>query len=148
VGELAAAATLQRFTAGEALMRQGEPGSSLIVILEGGVRVDVVPEEDRAAVTVAHRGPGDHIGEMSLLTGEPRGATVVAERETLAAVLPASAMGELLAAEPELLQGLSESLAARLIETDQRLADSASEEVARASLVSQVAERMKRFFGL
>jgi CRP-like cAMP-binding protein len=59
---------------GATLMREGESGDSLLVIASGTVDVTVAGRSQ----TVATLGPGSVVGEMSLLTGAPRSATVVA----------------------------------------------------------------------
>lgn len=59
--------------AGKPLARAGEPGHEFYLILEGTARVEVTARRSRRL------GPGDFFGEMSLLDGEPRSATVVAE---------------------------------------------------------------------
>ena len=59
--------------AGKTLARAGEPGHEFYLILEGTARVEVAARRSRRL------GPGDFFGEMSLLDGEPRSATVVAE---------------------------------------------------------------------
>jgi CRP-like cAMP-binding protein len=59
--------------AGQVLARAGEPGDRFFLIVDGAVRIEVSPDTHHRA------GPGEFFGEMSLLDGEPRSATVVAE---------------------------------------------------------------------
>jgi signal transduction histidine kinase len=59
---------------GEVLIREGEPGDALFVIVEG--EFEVTKLAGSSAVVIAHRGAGEVIGEMSLLDNEPRSATV------------------------------------------------------------------------
>ncbi|HEX3416772.1 MAG TPA: ATP-binding cassette domain-containing protein [Stellaceae bacterium] len=63
------------FAAGETIVREGEPGEEFFVISDGEVEVI------RADHEVARLGPGDFFGEVALISGEPRNATVVAEGE-------------------------------------------------------------------
>jgi CRP-like cAMP-binding protein len=58
---------------GSVLTKAGEPGEEFFLIVDGGVRVDV--SEHRRL----HLGAGEYFGEMSLLDGEPRSATVIAD---------------------------------------------------------------------
>lgn len=66
--------TLVTFPAGDTVLRQGETGDALYVVDEGNVRVRLEIGTDLGV-----EGPGEAFGEMALLTGEPRAATVVAE---------------------------------------------------------------------
>ncbi len=65
----------RHFTTGETIVREGEPGEEFFVISDG--EVDVI----RADHEVARLRPGDFFGEVALISGEPRNATVVAEGE-------------------------------------------------------------------
>jgi putative ABC transport system ATP-binding protein len=71
----------RHFASGETIIREGESGEEFFVISDG--EVDVV----RADHEVARLGPGDFFGEVALISGEPRNATVVAEGEVDAYVL-------------------------------------------------------------
>jgi len=71
-----------RYDAGDTLCRQGERGVAMFVIAEGRVRVE---EEmpDGTQVLLGHLGPSAVVGEMAVIDGEERMATVVAEEPTL-----------------------------------------------------------------
>jgi putative ABC transport system ATP-binding protein len=67
--------TKRHFAAGETIIREGEPGEEFFLISDGEVEVD------RADREIARMGPGDFFGEVSLISGEPRNATIVAADE-------------------------------------------------------------------
>lgn len=113
--ELAASAHREQFDAGEVLMREGDAGSSLFVVESGHVRVTKGAGAD--AVELARLGPGDVLGEMSLLTGEPRSATVTADEGAEVLVLSKAAVAPVLVADPTVAEYLSRALAARRAET-------------------------------
>ena len=112
-----------RFAGGEPVIRQGEPGDSMFIVLDGNVEVTAT-EEGSMAVVVARLGPGDYFGEMSLMTGAARTATVVALAETRVLEVRKDAFAGIVAEQPELLEKLSEALADRLEERRQALARS------------------------
>lgn len=60
------------FAAGDALVRQGEPGSAFYIIVKGRATVD------RGGTTLRDLGPGDFLGEIALVDGSARTATVTA----------------------------------------------------------------------
>src|SRR4051812_32138654 len=62
---------------GDALMTEGDEGKSIYILLSGNVRVDR-KTSDGQVVSIAEREAGDSFGEMSLIDGQPRSATVVA----------------------------------------------------------------------
>ena len=69
------------FRKGEVLVEAGGPGGSVFIIESGKVRVSLPGTEGRE-VTLAHLDGGDCFGEMSMLDGEPRSATVSAVEDT------------------------------------------------------------------
>jgi small-conductance mechanosensitive channel len=145
IEQLARTATLQRYTAGEALVRQGEAGDSLFVLKSGRVRVDKRLEAG-GLVTLAQLGPDDFFGEMSLLTGEPRSASVTAEVETEVVIVEKGDLAEALASDFSVLEALSRALEARMSRIVSREASLLTETTAprQAALLS----RIQRFFGL
>ncbi len=71
---------LRRFSSGEVILREGDPGTSMYFLLRGRVRV--VRQRGAASnngVRLATLGAGTYFGEMAVLSGEPRTASVVAE---------------------------------------------------------------------
>jgi small-conductance mechanosensitive channel len=110
-----------RFAAGEPVIRQGEPGGSMFVILHGSVDVTAV-DKDVGPVELARLGPGEFFGEMSLMAGAPRSATVTAFTEVTLLEVDKEAFRHVLDAEPELVETLGTALTHRLEERAQALA--------------------------
>lgn len=102
----------RHYEAGVTMIRQGEAGDCLYLIVSGVARADV---HDRKGVhSVGEFGRGDVVGEMALLTREPRIADVVAQTEVDALLLSASHFDQLARAHPELGVVMTNLLAARL----------------------------------
>jgi CRP-like cAMP-binding protein len=64
------------FTDGDVIAGQGEPGDEMTIIVSGQIRV--MSKQGSESRTLAVRGPGDVVGEMSIISQEPRMATLVA----------------------------------------------------------------------
>ncbi len=103
-------------SAGETIIRQGEEGDSMFVLVEGllGVYVEKDGDEHR----VARITPGGFFGEMSLLTGERRAATIRASSDSVLYELPHEVMGDVMARNPELADLLAGAIESRRIEAD------------------------------
>lgn len=101
------------FEADEILIHQGAPGDSLLILLEGEAAATVeTPEGRRSAV--GDFGPYDIIGEMAILTGEPRTAEVAARSAGQALVLMSADLHDLVAQYPEIGVLLTHMVADRL----------------------------------
>lgn len=109
------------YAAGEQVIRQGEPGASLFVVMSGSVEV-TAREGDLPPARLAVLGAGDYFGEMSLMTGAPRVATVTTLEETRLLEVGKPAFAGILAAEPGLVESLGQSLRLRLAERTQAIA--------------------------
>ncbi len=101
-------ADVREAPAGTVLTRAGEPGEEFFLLLDGKVRVEV---SARKRVTL---GPGAFFGEMSLLDGGPRSATVVAETAVRLLVVRRRDFTRLLAEVPELTRAILGVLSRRL----------------------------------
>lgn len=98
------------------LIRQGEVGHSLYIVVSGALGVFVRGTDGRTEL-VTQLSTGDAVGEMSLLTGEKRSATLTAIRDTELLRLPKEAFDELSREFPVLVHNLAEILARRLATT-------------------------------
>ena len=110
------------FAAGEAIVRQGDQGSSMFVVLAGRVRVTLEPSGQDVAVT----GPGGFFGEMSMLTGDPRTATVRAIEDVRVLEISSERFREIVLARPGLVEHISAVVAARRVELDAARATAAA----------------------
>lgn len=117
--QLAGAGRMRRFREGEELMRQSEASGSMFVILTGGVRVVRTPRDLARPVLLAVIGPGDVVGEMGLLDGGPRSATVTALGETVTVEIDAPTLARCVAEHPDLYAGLLRVLSRRLRSTNE-----------------------------
>ena len=107
---------LNRFGRGERVIEEGAAGDSMFILLRGTAQVFVA--QNGAPIRVGVLRAGDCFGEMSLLTGEPRTATVRAEGDCEVLEMSKPVMSELLHHAPECLDQLSELLARRKMETE------------------------------
>ncbi len=106
---LADAASARTARAGEVLFSQGEPGTSLVVVVDGRLEVAV---DGRV---VRHQSRGDVVGELALLTGRSRSATVRVVRDSRLAEVDEDAFSALLRDDPSFARGLVQVLAERLV---------------------------------
>ena len=102
------------FVRGDRLFTQGESADSLFVVTRG--RLVVYDERDGARNRLAQVDPPGYVGEMGLLTGQPRGATVVVEGDTECLRLDKAAFDRILRSRPEIVEELSQSLVRRQAE--------------------------------
>jgi small-conductance mechanosensitive channel/CRP-like cAMP-binding protein len=109
------------YAAGEQVIRQGDPGESLFVIMGGRVEV-TAREGDIPAVKLAVLGSGDYFGEMSLMTGAPRVATITTLEETRLLEVGKASFRGIVAAHPELVEQFGTLLRLRLAERTQAIA--------------------------
>lgn len=109
------------FGRGEKLIQQDAEGASMFVLLHGAAAVSVT--QNGSMIRVGSLRMGDCFGEMSLLTGEKRTATVRAEEDCEVIEIAKPAMAAVLRDAPEVVTRLSELLATRKMETEGLLKD-------------------------
>jgi small-conductance mechanosensitive channel len=144
---LAASAEKRVYMPGELVVREGEEGTEFFVVMQGAADVEIAAGGQ--AKTIAAFGTGDFFGEMSLLTGAPRSATVRASSPLTVLVVGKGAMGQVLANNQSLIERLGETLAQR-----QSLLASHRESAAKSHKQEggtdsrSLASRILKFFGL
>lgn len=99
--------------AGEPLIEQGVPGRGLWILAAGRVEVHV-HDDHQQTIFINAVGPGEVLGEMSLLTHQPATASVIAERPTVAYLLDAATFHRLASEHAELCVVLTNLVATRL----------------------------------
>jgi CRP-like cAMP-binding protein len=107
---LAEVATAVDFPAGHVIARQGEIGTGFFVVVEGTVRVV------RDGEILAHLGPGEFFGELSVLDRMPRNASVVADTATSCLALASWDFEKVLLDQPQLTLTILRGVATRLRE--------------------------------
>lgn len=115
--DLANLGAWRTFVAGETLMRQGGASRALFVIVTGRVRV-VMTTMEGDELLVAVLGGGQTVGELSVLDGQPRSATVSAIEPVRALWVEGRAFGTFLLARPQAVVGVLRVLSARLRTAD------------------------------
>lgn len=121
---LAGAARRLYFDSGEKLVVEGETGDSLMLLADGSVSISKSGVDIGAStVALATLAAGAYFGEMSLLTGDPRSATVTAGGAVEVFVLDREAIAPILESDPTIAETLSQALAERTAATAARFED-------------------------
>ena len=128
------------FPAGAVLIRQGEFGSSMFCITQGAVSVTYASPLHRKR-QIRRLEAGSVVGEIELLTGERRLATVTALTDLSVLQISKKALDRLFAKTPELLESFTASLAIRRAMFDQIVRDRGE------SLAVRMARRIQGIFG-
>lgn len=131
------------FAPSEPIIESGQAGNSMFIVHRGRVNIQVPEQNDLR--TIATLNPGEFFGEMSLFTGEPRSADVVADTETKVIEINNTILKPLFESNPELVRIMSE-----IIEDRRGLLEAEKEEEASITEteMSGPVIKIKRFFGL
>jgi CRP/FNR family cyclic AMP-dependent transcriptional regulator len=113
VRKIASLGSVARFDAKTPIVNAGDPGDAFYVILNGRAKI-----RRGSGRTVAEIGPGAYFGEMTLIDGAPRSATIVAETETTCLMLTRKRFAKVLRGEPTVAFALLRTLAARVRELE------------------------------
>jgi small-conductance mechanosensitive channel len=143
IDQIAHSSTQRVFAPGEEIVHEGDPGHSMFVITRGAVAIQVLEQGKKR--TVNRLRTNDFFGEMSLLTGEPRTATVIAEEETEILRIDKSAMEPIFMDNPTLMKLVSEIVEER---RESLAADSDEESPKEAPSQKRVFDALRKFFGL
>lgn len=135
------------FARGEALTRQGATGHWLYILAKGEAEVQLRGEG--GAEKIARLKAGDFMGEMALLTGEPRTATVVAVGNVECYRLDRDGFRDIVARRPEIAENIAKTLAERRegLESARGALDSRRQDSLRAAQ-GDLLSRIRRFFAL
>lgn len=127
---------VQRYEPGELVLKKGDTGRNLFVLVKG--TVDVVQEDaDGSRTSIASLKEGDCFGEMSLITGDPCSADIQSTTEVLTLVMKKESFDQLLSRYPSLNIYFTKLLSQRLKRTSTHVADELEKGIiGRLSLIS------------
>ena len=150
INNLVRQSDLNHFGRGERMIEEGAEGDSMFILLRGVAQVSI--SKNGSTIPVATMRAGDCFGEMSLLTGEKRSATVQADGDCYVMEISKDTMADVIRESPECLRQLSELLAQRRMRTEGALKDAAgssADQVAKQREYSATfLKRLKTFFAL
>jgi len=126
-GEISGLVKEQHYDAGKEIFQEGDPGGELFIIGDGSVEVHKLRSHGTGRIVIARFERGGVIGEMSLIDGMPRSATVVATRPTKMLMISEEALDELTVNNPQLaiklFKGMARLISLRLRNTSGWFAD-------------------------
>lgn len=120
LGRVAQVAVPRRFPRDTRVFHEGDPGDACYVVSSGSCRV-TRQHSDGRVITLATLGPGAIFGELAMLDGERRSASVEAVEDTELLALPATDVRALIREHPELAEKLVVALTRRLREANERI---------------------------
>lgn len=146
IAELAAQCDRRHYTTEEVIVRAGDTSTEMFLVESGSARMEVTDTNGRAHL-VTNLSPGEFFGEMSLMTGEPRAADVIAYEETVVLVLGRDAIVPLFDRHPNLAEHMSRVLAERRLLLDELALPESTD--GRPSLHDEleILGKIRRFFG-
>ena len=98
---------------GSVLMREGDPGDSMYILIRGRLQARIA-QEDGGYIVVGEIPPGESVGEMSMFTGDPRTADVVAIRDTALVKFSKEAFDRLMEKYPRVIRQITNVVIGRL----------------------------------
>lgn len=119
---LTGAVLFRKAQTGLRIIHEGQAGGELFILLSGSGRVVKGPDD----VVLASLGPGDYVGEMSLIDGEPRSASVDIIEDAELMVVGKPHFEQVMASEPALMQETLRVLSMRLRTTSARIQEQES----------------------
>ena len=140
--------TRQRLYAeGEVVVKRGDRTTDLFVVHTGKVRVVVPGAKGEAPEEVAQIGPGHFFGEMALMTGEPRRATIIAAEDSELYVIGHAELHAVLANHPEFATSMARTIAERQAKLDAHESVKDRESVV-DERTNQILDKVRSFFSL
>ncbi|HEX5163932.1 MAG TPA: Crp/Fnr family transcriptional regulator [Thermomicrobiales bacterium] len=119
---LASESRVRRYPEGQVLFSEGDPGDALLILEEGRVKVCRFMAGGQEIVLAVQEAPAS-FGELALVDGAPRSATVIAQTAVVVRMLPRAALMGMIHNEPTVAMALMEGLVGMIRNTNDRLSD-------------------------
>lgn len=145
---IATSMTVHNLDEDTVVVTQGEPGESMYVLAEGLLEV-LIEQSDGTQIKVADLAPGTFFGEKSLLTGEPRSATIVCAADSVICEITKTCVSELLDRKPDIAEILARAMAERDLHNELAINRATKEEVEErvSTIVGNIISKIFNFFG-
>jgi CRP-like cAMP-binding protein len=140
---LATRAEFQMFAAGEKICRQGETGDSFYIIRSGKIGVEIRDSEGEIFLR-NEMAIGNYFGEMALLTGEPRSATVFAITDAELLMVDKEGLRGVMVANSEVEEVISKVLARRQLRTEKAREEAEGAKAAKGESASGQGGRLEQ----
>ncbi len=143
-------AKCQLYDEGSTIIEKGQSGQSMFVVIDGLLGVYIDYEHRGNASKVASLSDGQCFGEMSLLTGEPRSATIRSLTDSILYEIDSEALAPILKENPQVAMQISEIMAERVLQNQQLLHELSENDLAhrKESFAAKMFESIKYFFKL
>ena len=145
IAELCSHMIRHRFEPLRTVIEQGSEGDSLFIVVEGALKAEITME-DGEVLEVGRLGPGDFFGEMALLTGEPRGATISTLTPSQIYEVKKEHIKPVIESYPDMKNDLSRILTRRELENLRRRNEHFASLDEERSLASKLLSRITEFF--
>jgi len=140
---IASASRRRQYAAGSTLMYEGQEGTEVLVLLTGRVKVSYLTRDGREVI-LDFRGPGDLLGEMAVVDGNPRSNTVTAIESVEALAMSAAAFTALVTHSPTLANQLLQNMIRRFRDSDRKLIEFGASQTA-GRVAARLVEMVQRF---
>lgn len=122
LAQIAAESRVRRYPEGQVLFSEGDPGDTLMILEEGRVKVSRFTPGGQEVVLAVQEAPAS-FGELALIDGAPRSATITAQSAITIRMLPRTALMGLVQREPSVALALLRTLNQMVRDTNERLSD-------------------------
>lgn len=133
----------RRFAAGSTLMFEGQPGTEVLILVTGRVKVTYLTRDGRELI-LDFRGPGDLLGEMAVLDGSPRSNSVTALEEVEALSVSSDQFKAMVARSPTLAHQLLQNMMRRFRDADRKVVEFGGSHTT-ARVAARLVEMVERF---
>jgi branched-chain amino acid transport system substrate-binding protein len=134
------------FRTGQTIVRKGDDGDSLYIIVEGVVVITI--NQDGREIELGRLGAENIFGEMALLTGEPRSANVLSLTETYLLEISKEVIAPIIEAQPEISSLLGAVLAQRKKKNQSILANMDSSDIQNEEIPKKIVSKILNYFGV
>ena len=139
---------VRNYRQGETLIEQGDSGDEMYILVEGVLQIYINAPDNKERIPVAKLIPSQYFGEMSLLVGDKRSATIVALSDVELYEINRETMSNLFKTHPDFIEKISEKIVEQKMINFQKITEYSTREIAqeKRKFVKEFVSRIKLFF--